>query len=101
MTYLALLLLSLCLDRVQYMVTKFNISARWNGYGAIAGVLDKRSDARMVYRVLVPWIIGRNKSLWKYQLWQTIFIFVSMLSIYKAWGTPLVFIIAILISMTF
>lgn len=101
MTYLALFLLALCLARVQYMVTKFNMGARWNGYGAIDGVLDKKSDAPMVYRVLVPWLVGRKKSIWKYELWQTIFMFMVVSSLFTAWNGSTALIAMIGLTATF
>lgn len=67
------------------MITKSNIGARWNGYGAIEGVLNKSSDAPMVYRVLVPWLVGRNIKLWKYEAMQVIMVCSSLISLYLAW----------------
>lgn len=101
MTYLVLFILSLCLARVQYMTARKNIGAKWNGYGAIDGTLSRTSDAPMVYRVLVPWLVGRNKSVPKYELWQTILLFISLSSVYTAWGTSITLISAILFTLTF
>ena len=101
MIYFILLLFAICLARVQYMVSKFNLMAPWSGYGAIQGVLDKSSDAPMVYRVLVPWILGRNYTLCKYNLVQTILIWMMLISLYLAWGLQIIFLSMVFLMITF
>lgn len=101
MTYLLLFLFSVCLARAQYMAAGKNIGARWNGYGAIDGVLDRTAQAPMVYRVLIPWLIGRNKSIGKYELWQTILIFASLLSLYLVYGISTLLLTLPFFIMTF
>jgi hypothetical protein len=83
------------------MICKFNIGSRWNGYGAIDGVLNKSSDAPMVYRVLVPWLIGRNIKLWKYNIIQTVLIYIAIISLWKVWCLNVTLITMILITLTF
>lgn len=82
------------------MISKFNLLAPWSGYGAIDGVLNKNSDAPMVYRVLVPWII-RDVKLWKYEICQVILIYISIVSIYTAWNLSIVSMSMILLTVTF
>lgn len=101
MIYFILLIFSICLSYAQYKIARFNIGSKWNGYGVIEGVVSKNIQAPMVYRVLVPWIIGKNKTLWKYELCQTILIYCSLLSIYIAWNTLIVLISVILLTLTF
>lgn len=94
-----LFLLALCLTRVQYMATKFNQNAKWNGRGAIPSVLDKSADAPMVYRVLAAWTIGRRVNL--YQPFQFILIWLALYSVYLAWGVNVLLITCVLLVATF
>ena len=100
MIYLVLLLFAICLARGQYMVSKFNLLAPWSGYGAIQGVLNKDSDAPMVYRVLAAWIIGKGYQLWKYQIFMTTMIWLSLIAVYLAWGLHITLLSTILITIT-
>jgi hypothetical protein len=92
-------LLALCLARVQYMATKFNQTARWNGRGAILSVLDKTTAAPMVYRVLAAWTIGRRLDL--YQPFQFVLIWIALYSVYLAWGGTVMLITCVLLVATF
>jgi len=82
------------------MVSKFNLLAPWSGYGAIQGVLNKDSDAPMVYRVLAAWIIGKGYQLWKYQIFMTTMIWLSLIAVYLAWGLHITLLSTILITIT-
>ena len=92
-------ILALCLARVQYMATKFNQSARWNGRGAILSVLDKSADAPMAYRVLAAWTIGKRIDL--YQPFQFALIWIALYSVYLAWGMNVLLITCVLLVATF
>ena len=92
-------LLALCLTRVQYMATKFNQNARWNGRGAIPSVLDKTADAPMVYRVLAAWTIGKRVNL--YQPFQFILIWLALYSVWLVWGMNVLLITCVLLVATF
>jgi hypothetical protein len=100
MIVLLCLSLALCLARVQYLAVKFNMASRFNGYGAIAAVQAKTADAPMVYRVLVPWLIGKP-TMAKYQALQVTFITAALYSVYLAWGLPVMLVTAILLTCTF
>ena len=92
-------LLALCLARVQYMATKFNQNARWNGRGAIPSVLDRSAKAPMAYRVLAAWTIGRRVNL--YQPFQFFLIWIALYSVWLAWGLNVLLITSILLVATF
>lgn len=47
--------LAFCLERVLLVVARDNYGAQWNGAGAISGVIQRSTQAPMIYRVLVPW----------------------------------------------
>ena len=78
------LALALCLARAQFVSAR-SMNSRWNGYGAIPSVQDKSADAPMVYRVLVPWLIGKP-TMAKYQTLQVTFITAALYSVYLAWA---------------
>lgn len=99
MIYLVLLVLAFCLARAQHLVSRFNMQAKWNGYGAILSVQDKVAAAPMAYRVLVPWLIG-TPSVIKYEVFRFALIYLTLISLYLAWGFQVTLISAVLITVT-
>ena len=93
------LALALCLARVQFLSAR-SMNSRWNGYGAIIATQQKDTDAPMVYRVLVPWLIGKPTMV-KYQAFQVALITAALYSVYLAWGMPVMLVSSILIAATF
>ena len=49
-------IVALALGVLEWRVVRGNVGAQWNGYGAMAGTLDRSNAAPMRYRVLVPWL---------------------------------------------
>jgi len=76
------------------------MNSQWNGYGAIESVQNKTAAAPMIYRVLFPWLIGKP-TMAKYQALQVTFITGALLSVYLAWGLPVMLVSAVLITGTF
>lgn len=99
MTIFLCLILALVLARVQYLSAR-SLNSRWNGYGVIEQVQKKTIDAPMVYRVLVPWLIGKP-TMAKYQAFQVALITSALYSVFLAWGLPVMLISAVLIAGTF
>lgn len=99
MIILTCLAFALCLARLQFLASR-NMNAHWNGYGVIEGVQNKRVDAPMAYRVLVPWLIGKP-TMAKYQALQVTFITGALYSVYLAWGAPVMLVSCVLLAMTF
>lgn len=95
------LLLALCLARVQYVACKFNQSARWNGLGAIPGVQARVAGAPMAYRVLAAWALGKHANPNWYQVFMLALIWGALYSVYLAWGSTVMLITAILLTVTF
>ena len=93
------LILAFCLARVQFLSAR-SMNSHFNGYGAIAAVRAKTADAPMVYRVLVPWLIGKP-TMAKYQAFQVTFITAALYSVYLAWGVPVMLVTAVLLTCTF
>lgn len=58
------LFLALLVSFIEYNTTKGNMGTVYNGYGAIEGVRKKKSPAPVRYRVLIPWLIPKNKALY-------------------------------------
>jgi len=50
------MVLAFLLERVLLVVARDNYGAQWNGAGAISGVIQRSTQAPMIYRVLVPWL---------------------------------------------
>lgn len=98
---LVTLLLAVCLSRVQYLVSRGNMKARFNGFGAIPTVQDKTADAPMVYRVLVPWLLGKRATVATYNALQAILMWGALYSLFLAWGTPVMLLCAVLFTVTF
>jgi len=94
------LLFALCLARAQYLAGKFNMRAKWNGYGAIESIQNKTADAPMAYRVLIPWLIGKP-TLAKYEAFQIALITAALYSVYLAWGVPVMLVAGLLLTITF
>jgi len=100
MTAILCLCLALCLARVQFLSAR-SMNSRWNGLGVVAAVRAKDIDAPMVYRVLVPWLIGKQPTMAKYQALQVTFITGALYSVFLAWGLPVMLVTAILLTCTF
>lgn len=98
---LLILILAVCLHRIQYLATRHNMKSHWNGYGSIAGVCDKSTEAPMVYRVLVPMLVGRNASAKKYEAVRFLLILAALVSVYAAWGRDVMIVTAGLLTVTF
>jgi hypothetical protein len=94
------LVLALCLSRVQYAVSKFNQKAIWNGLGAIPSIQAKTADAPMVYRVLAAWILRGRVNTNSYEILRLGLMWITLYSLYLAWGLPVMLIAAILITAT-
>lgn len=98
------------IERVQVVITGKNYGARWNGYGAINGTINKTADAPMVYRVLVPWIIGALERIHPrvklcrleiYEALKIILIGLAFWSINRAWNFNTAILVAAILPITF
>lgn len=88
------------------MVTRDNYGAKWNGIGAVGGVLNKDADAPMVYRVLVPWLMNglrllKFPMLEAYELLKILFTWGALVSVHLVWGWGVALFVAILLPATF
>lgn len=94
-------ILALCLARVQYMASKFNLHARWNGFGAIPSTFDKSADAPMVYRVLAAWALRGKQNVLQYEIFLIVLTWAALYSIYLAWNINILLITCVLLTATF
>lgn len=102
----AWLLLAFLLERTLMVVAKDNYGAPWNGAGAIAGVVNRNTQAPMVYRVLVPWLAyGLRKLgmplLTAYELVKIILTGCALWAVEYAWGLGVALIVAVILPATF
>jgi len=94
------LVLAVCLARIQYVATKFNMSAIWNGYGAIPTVQNKTALAPMVYRPLMGWILGKRVTVFNYEVVRFVMLWAALYSLLLAWGVEIMLISSVLITVT-
>lgn len=99
MTIIICLALALVLARVQFLSAR-STNSPWNGYGAIEQVQKKTAQAPMVYRVLIPWLIGKP-TMAKYQAMQVVLIAAALYSVFLAWDLPVMLATAAIIPITF
>jgi len=55
---MGVVLVAVVVGMLEWRVVARNVGTRFNGYGAMGGVLARSSPAPMRYRVLVPWVVG-------------------------------------------
>lgn len=101
-----LLVAAFVLTRVQAFVAADNYGVVWNGFGAIEGVLSRSTKAPMVYRVLLPWLLGASRwtripKLMLYELWRFVLMFAALLAVNRFWGLETTLILAMLLPVTF
>lgn len=94
------LVLAVCLARIQYVATKFNMSAIWNGYGAIPTVQNKTALAPMVYRPLMGWLLGGRVTVRNYEVVRLAMMWAMLYALFLAWGLEVMLISAVLFTVT-
>lgn len=94
---------AMVLGVLEWRVVKANVGARWNGYGAIVGVLRRDSDAPMRYRVLVPWLmrVCRCRSVVVYQMIKTMLLACALVVGERLLGVGGMLMLAVLVATTF
>lgn len=90
------ILIGICFDRVQMMISAFNYSAEYNGFGVVDMVNKRKIKAPMAYRVLVPWlmafieskvfIVQPDKRVFIYQAIKASFVVLAAWSIIHTYG---------------
>jgi len=59
----------------------------WNGFLTVKAIIEKRIQAPMRYRVLIPWLMKRSPtSLTMYEFWRVILLWVALLCVASYWG---------------
>lgn len=65
------LLVAWLLDLAQFSIARANYSSKYNGFGVLRAVRERKALAPMAYRVLVPllvgWIEDDTRRLWAYE----------------------------------
>ncbi len=91
------------LGLLEWRIVLSNVGARWNGYGAVAGVLSRDSDAPMRYRVLVPWLmrVCRCSSVVLYQVMKVLLLAGALVVAERLLGTAGTLTLAVLVATTF
>jgi hypothetical protein len=107
MTHIILwLFIALLLDRTQLMLAKANYGVKYNGFGAIPGVLARDGYAPQVYRVLVPWLVApfwkdERRRLVVYELCKIVLMAAAFWMIDYVWGWQVTLLVAAMITCTF
>lgn len=115
MTVLVWLFIAYCLDRAQLIISQGNYGARWNGIGAVPGVLNRETEAPQAYRVLIPWLMrpwfkqAGDKLTWRvnyapvgyYDFLKIILITGALLSVEYLFGWQVAMVTAVLLPATF
>lgn len=98
--------LAFFLERTLMVVAKDNYGAPWNGVGALSGVIQKSTQAPMVYRVLVPWFAYGLRSLGMplltaYELVKIILTGFALWAVQISWGYGVAFLVMAILPATF
>ena len=60
----------------------------WNGFLTVKPTIEKRIQAPMRYRVLIPWLMKRNPtSITLYEFWRVILLWIALLCVASYWGS--------------
>ena len=96
-------LLICALALAEWRITRSNLGAPWNGYGAIDGVLQRNTPAPMRYRVLAAWLLGwlpKSKRLIGYTVFKALLLACVLLLAYPLLGQNGTIVLAFLIAIT-
>ena len=99
------------LERVQLSIGIGRYGSKWNcGIGTISNTLNKNTASPMVYRVLIPWIIGAIERIsprakrWRleiYEILKIVLLGTALWLIAWVWGWQVALIMAVLLPITF
>jgi hypothetical protein len=105
------LVCAIALERIELKMSAATIGSKYNGYGAIDAVLERRALAPMAYRVLVPWLVGLVERIapklkahrfpWLYMVAKIALLTGALYATSLALGTKGALIVAALLPMTF
>jgi len=99
------------LERVQLSIGIERYGSKWNcGIGTISNTLRKNAPAPMVYRVLIPWIIGfiewvlPKAKQWRLEIYEILKIMLLGIALWLiawVWGWQVALITAVVLPITF
>jgi hypothetical protein len=100
------LVLAFFLERTLMVVARDNYATPFNGAGSIAGVINRNTQAPMVYRVLVPWAAYGLRQLGMpllsaYELVKIVLTGFALWAVQISWGHGVAFLTAAILPVTF
>lgn len=103
---MAWLIYAWILERAHVVIAGSNYGARWNGIGAIRDTIEKKTQAPMVYRVLMPWLVGLTRppkvtTISTYEFYKVILTAGALWATEAAFGMQVALVTAIILPATF
>lgn len=101
-----ILIVAYVVAKAQHEISRPNIGARWNGFGALHDTYVKKSLSPMIYRILVPYLWSWTRNVVKndaerYGAIRFLLVVYMLLSVYIAVGFWSTIIFSILLIATF